>query len=168
MNIHNSFKGNTVIYEKNKLIILNIDEIIQNTYSTLILFLRVIINNEFRPDLSYHLHFLHSVIKNNNIIICLNTGNFLSGRKKEVSLMIQKLCIDFIKYVFDCINKNKEHIVLDKSVTKFWDKFDEVRRSSKKYNNKYFNIDMIEITDLLKKNKLLIRGEVLQYNVINS
>ena len=151
----------------------NDKSILDHTFGVCIVFLRAKSHNQSRPDLSYHLHFLLSKTKNSKIfMLCLDNGTSTFGLKSNISEMLNNLCAQFVDYIFYSINRNisdiREHVLLNKASTEFWNKFNEIKEVGffKGIENEIYNINQninIEADYLYSENEFSIQSEVVEY-----
>ena len=111
----------------------NNEEILRKSKGICIAFLKASVNGEFKPEISYHLHFLITRLSEENVLVtCLDTGGIISSAftpkqtkeglgsigiectqekspeqfKGEIASMVNELCHEFLGHLFRSIDSN--------------------------------------------------------------
>ncbi len=148
-------------------------EIIKNLYGICIIFLKFYVDDKFRPDLSYHLHFTISSEEDSYTAICLDTGSIFTDTQENFENILLTLIEDFIDCLFYSIDRKFENsdIYLFKHTkdNKIWDVFNKVKTNAFYQSMKMeldYNESILEDGNNFKyeykKNKLSIIGEVIE------
>ena len=146
-----------------------------------VIFLKAKANNKFRPDLSYHLHFLISDIRDFTMAICLDTGDIISDKlqneKKTIQIyeMIKTIASQFINNLYrdtdTRLNKQNTTLFKNKSDVYFWDIFNDIKENSfyESMINQFSAIDIpSEPEEIYKNNNISISYKINEYRERNA